>query len=558
MLGWGTAILLSCSRSPVQFRLDAIESLAASNPDSALSALRQLDTTTLLRPAAKAQYALLLAMTLDKTCVDTTDDRILSPAMSYYEKNGTPRQKMLAHYYMGRIQFNAGRYPEAMVSMEKAQERVRRVGESRYSGLIQLAMADILSRCFCFEEEAGHLREARTAFARISDSTCLLLVDEKRALNAYNRGYIKESLGLLDSLINLRDLPSFIQASALSNRAYIKADTTTVDFSGALSDYLAGLSAGESLSPRKMSSYAYVLSRCGYEREATQIFQMLKEDGEEAENISALFQIPLFVEAGDYRSAFSMLKDNLDYEDRFVKQMAEQSVFKAQRDYFHARESLFLSEKERKEQALWMVLLISFLVILAIGGVSFSLWNRWRNKKMKMERLADSLGHSLSSLREEGARKDDQIQTLQKQYENIFMLQFRQMEEYYLDFERARRSGAGEKELFQRLLGLIHEIEGNVAGQSRFEDLLNERIPGIMKRLDACCPNLNDKDRRLFAYTVAEFDRTTICMLLGNISVDALNMRRSRLRKVFHSLSDSEERTLFENSLSISRSKSST
>ena len=52
-----------------------------------------------------------------------------------------------------------------------------------------------------------------------------------------------------------------------------------------------------------------------------------------------------------------------------------------------------------------------------------------------------------------------------------------------------------------------------------------------MHRLHDECPLLSKQDYLLFSYTAAGFDSSTIGMLFGNLSADALHMRRSRLRR---------------------------
>ena len=110
------------------------------------------------------------------------------------------------------------------------------------------------------------------------------------------------------------------------------------------------------------------------------------------------------------------------------------------------------------------------------------------------------------------------------------------MEKYYKDYEFARRTGAGEKELYGKLLAIIKDIEGDADGQRYLDTLIDEQYEGIMRRLYSECPNLTKQDYLLFSYSAAGFERATIGMLLGNLSADAIHMRRSRLRKAIRAI----------------------
>ena len=115
-------LLASCGRADITSRLSDIESYIDSRPDSALAAIRQIDTTELRGRAAKAKYALLHAIALDKNYIDTADTRVVQPAVDYYDRHGSPEQRLKAYMYLGTEQYNAGRYNQAIVSFSHAAE----------------------------------------------------------------------------------------------------------------------------------------------------------------------------------------------------------------------------------------------------------------------------------------------------------------------------------------------------------------------------------------------------------------------------------------------------
>lgn len=89
--------LLSCSDREVSESLNNIESYILERPDSALQAIRTIDTTLLDTRALRAKYSLLHAMALDKNYIDTTDVRVVLPAVDYYSKHRAADEKMKAY-----------------------------------------------------------------------------------------------------------------------------------------------------------------------------------------------------------------------------------------------------------------------------------------------------------------------------------------------------------------------------------------------------------------------------------------------------------------------------
>ena len=115
--------LTACTRPAAVPELDTADSLMEQRPDSALALLRRIDTLRLTSRHARARYAMLLSMALDKNYIDLKDFHVLQPAIDYYEDHGTPTEQMRTFYYQGRIYQNAGNMSKALQTYLKALER---------------------------------------------------------------------------------------------------------------------------------------------------------------------------------------------------------------------------------------------------------------------------------------------------------------------------------------------------------------------------------------------------------------------------------------------------
>lgn len=110
--------LCSCENKNTTAALADISTYIESFPDSALAAIRAVDTTTIHTRKQRAEYSLLNAMALDKSYIDTNDIRIILPAINYY-RNKNRTKYILSRFYLGRIYYNAGAYEKARSFMKQ-------------------------------------------------------------------------------------------------------------------------------------------------------------------------------------------------------------------------------------------------------------------------------------------------------------------------------------------------------------------------------------------------------------------------------------------------------
>lgn len=521
--------ILSCQKSVNNRILDDIESYIQTKPDSALTALSRIDTSSLRAPKMRAQYALLLAMALDKNYIDTTDLSVIRPAVEYYQGHGTPRQKMLAYYYEGRILYNGKRDAEAFLCQAQALENAKTIDADRYLGLIYSSMADLSNRAYCWEEASGLLLKAQNAFLSVKDTIASLQVMRKRVKVLSNQGQTDLVLSTIDSLLTTTYLPNSLYADFLSIKAASLVDTTHRDYLPAIECFEEALKAGASLTIKQKARYAYALARCGHEQASNTLFSLMSSSSDENADIAGSWIQELQAANHQYESAYWTLRRSLDYQASRVNQVIDQSLFRTQRDYFKTKEEAV--RLQNRNQRLSILLLVTSLALslICICIILHLFRRKVQSKKLEMERLSESLSQIINE-------KEHSYKNLHTQFCHIHKEQFKLLEKYYKDFEMARRSGAGEKELYHRLLAIVKDIEGDTDGQRYLDALIDEQYDGVMKKLSSECPNLSKQDYLLFSYTAAGFDSSTIGMLFGNLSADALHTRRSRLRKALKSI----------------------
>lgn len=124
-------LLASCNRNtPILEQMNMAENLMNTEPDSALTLLKNIPVTNIKGKEITARYALLKSMALDKNYIDTTTFDVLQPAIDYYLKKGSPDEKLRTYYYQGRIYQNQGDDDSAMQSFLNAIELRQKVTDS--------------------------------------------------------------------------------------------------------------------------------------------------------------------------------------------------------------------------------------------------------------------------------------------------------------------------------------------------------------------------------------------------------------------------------------------
>ena len=160
----------SCGKTQMSKSLSDIESYIDSRPDSALAAIRQIDTAALRGRAVKAKYSLLHAIALDKNYIDTADTRIVKPAVEWYDHHGSPEERLKAYYYQGREFYNDKQYNKAAVSYTIALESIGESKDFKQNAMLYSAMADALTLTRDFVEAPKLLIRMFSSFISTLDS----------------------------------------------------------------------------------------------------------------------------------------------------------------------------------------------------------------------------------------------------------------------------------------------------------------------------------------------------------------------------------------------------
>lgn len=540
-------LLVSCDNRQTKSLLQDVETYIQERPDSALRVLRKVDSLTLNTKSLRARYSLLFAMALDKNYIDTTALSILEPTVAYYERLGSPQDKMLSCYYLGRIYANRKDYPNAVIFYSQA---LRESGEYDYyhRGLIYAASADAYNASFNDEEELRNTILAYECFEKIGDKDLDLSL--YKVAQAYHNN---ERFDVADSLYSLvysgKDSTSRLALYAMedlvSNDLYQEKQDVERDLE--LLEYVAEHRGNLSL--ESYYEYAYLLLLAGKESEAENILSQLSNREANGKTMEIRYRIAEC--KGQNEEALALLKSMLSHQNDVVKKKLAQSVFKAQSDYYRLTAEVS-EQKSTIANQRSVIILIAGLMMAGLLYIVFmkrktalirekdrlaqaveeseKLLETVRNraKQEKEERDKDSF-----DLKSHNERERDKIKELREMYVALYQKRFSEIGKYYDAASSHRLESIKEKayhDVISSTQALFEEIASGSEGQKKFEARINADLDDIVSKIRSDFPKLKDDDIRFICYLIVGFDTSTISFLM-DISKENVRVKKHRLRE---------------------------
>ena len=552
-----SVLFASCDNRQTKSLLQDVETYIQERPDSALRVLRKVDSLTLNTKALRARYSVLFAMALDKNYIDTTALSILEPTVAYYEKYGSPKDKMLSYYYLGRIYSNRKDYPNAVIYYLQA---LRESSEDDYyhRGLIFEAATDAYNASFNDEEELRNSILAYECFEKIGDKDLDLSL--YKVAQAYHNN---ERFDVADSLYSLvysgKDSTSRLALYAMedlvSNDLYQEKQDVERDLE--LLEYVAEHRGNLSL--ESYYEYAYLLLLAGKESEAENILSQLSNREANGKTMEIRYRIAEC--KGQNEEALALLKSMLSHQNDVVKKKLAQSVFKAQSDYYRLTAEVS-EQKSTISNQRSIIILITGLMIIALLYVIFMKRkstlirekDRLTQAVEESERLLETVRNraneekserekDILDLKSRNEREQDKIKDLREMYVALYQKRFSEIGKYYDAASSHRLESIKEKayhDVISSTQALFEEIANGSEGQKKFEARINADLDDIVSKIRSDFPKLKDDDIRFICYLIVGFDTSTISFLM-DISKENVRVKKHRLREKLNGYSGPNE-----------------
>lgn len=550
-------LLVSCDNRQTKSLLQDVETYIQERPDSALRVLRKVDSLTLNTKSLRARYSLLFAMALDKNYIDTTALSILEPTVAYYERLGSPQDKMLSCYYLGRIYANRKDYPNAVIFYSQAL-RESSADDYYHKGLAYEALANAYSASFNTEEELRNAILAHDCFNKIRDKN--LALSRYKIAQAYHNN---EQFDLADSLYSsvysgldsTSKLAFYAMEDQVSND--LQREGPDVERDLRLLEYVAEHRGNLTLT--SYYEYAYLLLLIGNKSTAENILSQLSEIDESVETMEIRYRIAKYEEHD--KEALTLLKSMLSHQNDVVKKKLAQSVFKAQSDYYR----LTAEVSEQKSTIANQRSVIILIASLMMAGLLYIVFMKRKTALIReKDRLAQAVEESerlletvrnrakqekeerdkdIFDLKSRNERERDKIKELRDMYVSLYQKRFYEIGKYYDAASSHRLESIKEKayhDVISSTQALFEEIASGSEGQKKFEARINADLDDIVSKIRSDFPKLKDDDIRFICYLIVGFDTSTISFLM-DISKENVRVKKHRLREKLNGYSGPNE-----------------
>lgn len=550
-------LLVSCDNRQTKSLLQDVETYIQERPDSALRVLRKVDSLTLNTKALRARYSVLFAMALDKNYIDTTALSILEPTVAYYERSGSPEDKMLSYYYLGRIYANRKDYPNAVIFYSRA---LRESSEEDYyhKGLAYEALANAYSASFNTEEELRNAIFAHDCFEKMGDKN--LALSRYKIAQAYHNN---EQFDLADSLYSSvysgLDSTSKLAFYAMEDQVCndLQQEKPEVKRDLRLLEYVAEHRGNLTLT--SYYEYAYLLLLIGEKVTAENILSQLSESEERVETMEIRYRIAEYEENDE--EALTLLKSMLSYQNDVVKKQLAQSVFKAQSDYYRLNAEVSEQKSTIANQRSIIFLIVGLMIV---GSLYIAFMKRKIALSREKERLTQAVEESerlletvMKRAKQEKEERDknifdlkslneseqDKIKELRDMYVTLYQKRFCEIGKYYDAASSHRLESIKEKayhDVISSTQTLFEEIASGSEGQKKFEARINADLDDIVSKIRSDFPKLKDEDIRFICYLIVGFDTSTISFLM-DISKENVRVKKHRLREKLNGYSGPNE-----------------
>ena len=167
-------------RSAMHSRLAAVDSIVDSRYDSALTVLRGMDTLQ-MRRSDRMYLELLRAKAMNKASVPFTTDSVMRRVARYYDRHGSPNQRLLAHYLLGCVYRDLRSAPRALEEYQRAASQADTTrADCDLPTLMRVhsQMSNLYMMMRMRDKSLQATRDAQTVCYLMGDSLTALLFEE--------------------------------------------------------------------------------------------------------------------------------------------------------------------------------------------------------------------------------------------------------------------------------------------------------------------------------------------------------------------------------------------
>lgn len=447
-----------CDRhGEVDSRMDKVESLMVSKPDSALMILDSITPKMLGGKKEKARYALLKSMVLDKNYIDTTTFDILQPAIDYYLKKGSADEKLRTYYYQGRIYQNRHNPDSAMQSFMRGREYGVQTTDTLTLANLLVAQGTILYTTYKYDDFTNVNLDAANLYKEINKTDYEIL----SLANVLDGSIINQNKQLADSIL------SIIQERINNNpdlsptiAPYIISYALNFGNKDDILEILGYYNSMDSITDLTKIDIADAYCRIGDSFNAKRFMDAIDQSAAARNSLKYLAIKPDILEqSGDIAGALEAFRDySTTLDSIHLNIFSHDLLFAKER---HEMEKSNLLNIQKRDRIIWISLSITFLLML----IAVYFYYRYRlgkaksrlddEEKKKLHLQQENLQHANEKLELERHNAVLEKQTAELECERQSLV----AENFRLKIEQLENESASLKEILEDRKDLAKPIE---------------------------------------------------------------------------------------------------
>lgn len=543
----------SCGNDHHIYRtLKDIGTYISDSPDSAYNVLSGIDKKSIFRVRTLAKYSLLMSIALDKKYIDVTEDTLIRPAVLWYERHGSDKDRMLAYYYHGRVYQNAEDYNQAIIAFSNAEKYAKTCEDDFYLGMIYRGMTRIYNAAYNHAEEIRYSQLAYEYFLKIDNPSYAQYAMLDIALAYHNSRDFNKCITISEDIckIAIENNNTNLLSGALRAKMSALINKKNPDSRKAADIFfymLDSLDYQPSIKDYGLLANAYSLSNRN--AEAMNIVKELKDQVRNEDKISSslIYNIEYKVakNVGEYKKALTLFENVTFIQDSILSKTLSQSVINTQKDYFKRQAEY---DAERLHMKNTIILLIVIASVVTLASISYFWYRKVKDKEREKEfetaRLMDRISEVRNELISLQREKDEQISSLTRALESenqeamsgfreqiysLYQTRFRFFDNICRQYYSFGMTAAKQRQIFK----VVEENIGEVSDDKEImalEEIVDAFRGGVMKKLRAEFPRFKEEDFKVMCYWYAGFSPTAMCVFMKVDDINDIYKRKSRLK----------------------------
>ncbi len=516
LLGVG---LLACSRHS-EFRqgLAEAEALMVEHPDSALALLQRMDSAALAGDReCRALHALLLSQAMDKNYMDTADDSLISLAVQYYENSRDVRHRMLAHYYHGRILYNAEQYPRSLIATLQAMQDAETLDDKFRLAMSARAISDIYNTTYHAPEAIRYAKLAIDNFKASGHHVHHLWAMADIAISYNNNGDYDSSMviarELMDSAINNNNATLQRMALGLIGSSYFGRDK----YAEAIPYYIKLCADSKNATAEDSAHLAILYINNQQPQEAQQLLDAIA-DKEARASQWMLYEI--YSKTGETEKELASLRAERKIMNQKFHDIIRMNMTGTLTDYNQAQEL----KRKTKLRTMQFVLVALVLVILTITLATLLYISRQRVKTEQHIIMARDLYADLEAARKANTETQSHLR-------NAMKTRFASLTTLLAAYQGLSTQEATKQKIVAELDKLINEYSITGTRYKELEAEVNATAGNLMANLRKDMPRHKEIDYILYLYSALGFTNSVLVMFLQVKDIQVIYNRKKRIRE---------------------------